>query len=273
VFIGTPKGQNHFADRWEVAQSDKDWFSLILKASQTGILPEYELADARKEMTPEQYAAEYECSFFGAIQGSYYGREVELLDNSDCITDLIGAEPGVSVNCAWDVGGTTALWMFQCIGHEVRVIDYIEGHNVGVDWYVNKMRERPYVYGKHILPRDAGDEKEIVGISWVDALAKLGVHDVHVLPAQKSIDNGINTARLLLQRCRFVKGKTLDGVVALRNYRREYDDKRKNFRDHPLHDWASHGADAWRHLALGINSIGQAASWSKPINYGRRTVI
>lgn len=273
VFIGTPKGQNHFAELWDAAQGNQDWYSAQLKASQTGILAESELYDARKHMTPEQYAAEYECSFYGSIQGSYYGREIELLENNDCITDMIGCEPGVAVNTAWDVGGTTAIWMFQCIGHEIRVVDYLEGHNVGVDWYVSKMRERPYVYGKHILPSDADDEKEIVGISWVDALAKLGIHDVHVLRKQQSIDNGINAARLLLQRCRFVKSKTLDGVSALRNYRREYDDKRKNFRDHPLHDWASHGSDCFRYLALGIDAVGQGAAWSKPINYRNRGII
>lgn len=271
TFIGTPRGQNHFATVWDEAQNNTEWFRLMLKASETGVLAESELADARKHMTPEQYAAEYECSFFGAVTGAYYGRELEWLEKEGQI-GAFGWEPDHAVHTAWDVGGTTAIWFFQSIDSRPRVIDYLEAHNMSAGWYAGKLREKPYNYGTFIVPSDADDEKEIVGISWVDALAKMDFHNFHVLPKQQSIDNGINTARVLLQKCSFDKVKAADGIKAMRNYRREWDDKRKTFRDNPLHDWSSHGADGFRHLALGFNAVGQAGSWSTPLPYHNKWI-
>lgn len=272
TFIGTPRGQNHFATIWDDAQNNPEWFKLMLKASQTVILPETELVDARRQMTAEQYAAEYECSFYGAVIGSYYGREIEWLEAQSYISAAVNWEPDTAVHTAWDVGGTTAIWFFQIIDGLIRIIEYLEGHNQSAGWYASKLRERPYNYGTHIVPSDANDEKEIVGISWVDSLAKMDMHNFHILPKQTSIDNGINAARMMLSKCRFAKEKTADGTKALRNYRREWDDKRKTFRDHPLHDWSSHAADAFRHLALGHKSVGNP-SWSAPLNYPEAKVI
>lgn len=266
TFIGTPKGQNHFFDLWNEAQASDDWFKFLHKASQTGMLDAEELADARKQMSPEQYAAEYECSFYGSVVGSYYGQEIKWLEDQG----YIGAypwEPNTAVNTAWDVGGTTAIWFFQKVDGLIRIIDFLEGHNQSAAWYVNKIRERPYTYGTHILPWDADTEKEIIAISWKDTLAKLGLHNTHLLPQQAAKNNGINTSKLLLPKCRFNEATTKEGLKALRNYRREWDDKRKVFKEHPLHDWSSHTADSFIHLSLGEPSCGTSEMWGKKIEY------
>lgn len=273
TFIGTPRGDNHFRDMWDQAQLDDAWFKLMLKASQTGILDEQELSDARKSMTPEQYAAEYECSFYGSVIGAYYGAELDTLEGNGGI-GTFGHLPQLAVNTAWDVGNTTAIWLYQNDGSEVRVIDYIEGLNQRPDYYVRELKNRPYTYGTHILPSDATDEKEIVAISWKTALEGLQLPGTYtVLPKQRSIDDGINTARFLVPRCRFNKTTTTAGVTGLRNYRREWDDKRKTFRDVPRHDWASHPADGFRHLALGNNQSIASSNWSKPITYKTQWVV
>ena len=59
----------------------------------------------------------------------------------------------------------------------------------------------------------------------------------------------------------------------MRNYRREYDDKRKVFRDAPLHDWSSHYADAMRYAANGMDTLTSAAAWSKPLRYETRHLV
>jgi phage terminase large subunit len=69
------------------------------------------------------------------------------------------------------------------------------------------------------------------------------------VPAQR-VEDGINAARLMLPLTWFDAEKCERGINALRNYRRHWDDKHKAFRDRPLHDWASHGCDAFRYLAL-----------------------
>jgi hypothetical protein len=74
VFIGTPKGRNAFFSLWRRAQSEANWFSLMLKASDTALIPADELELARRDLTEEQYAQEFECSFEAAVVGAYYGK-------------------------------------------------------------------------------------------------------------------------------------------------------------------------------------------------------
>jgi hypothetical protein len=259
---------------WETAINDPEWFSLKLKASQTGILDEYELASARTQMTAEQYAAEYECSFAGSIVGAYYGPELERLE-AEGKMDGVGWDPAHKVSTAWDVGNTTAIWFFQEVRGEIRIIDYLEGLNEQPSWYVEQLKnKRRYAYDVHIMPDDATRGKEIIGLSWEQSLEQVGITGTYILPAQTSVDAGINAAKVLMMRCSFHGENTKHGVQALRNYRRKWDDRRKTFHDTALHDWSSHGADAFRYLAIGINSMGgHRKNWTQPIKYNTNWVI
>ena len=262
VFIGTPKGRNHFSEIWEQSRSEETWFSLMLKASETGLLPQSELDDAKRAMTPDQFEQEYECSFQAAVVGAYYAREMREVDNSNRITS-VPYEPRVPVHTAWDLGmgDSTAIWFVQVVGFEIRIIDYLENSGVGLDWYAARLREKPYGYGEHILPHDAEVKELGTGKSRVEVLRSLGVAP-RVLGQQK-VEDGINAVRSILPRCYFDTQKTGRGVEALRQYRKEWDDKRKVFHDRPLHDWTSHASDAFRYLALGLPEKAK----SKKINY------
>jgi len=241
IFVGTPKGRNHFSDLWDRASQDRDWFTLMLKASETGLIAGDELADARKSMSEDQYAAEYECSFQAAVIGSYYGREMQSAEVDKRIGN-VGWEPKVQVHTAWDlgIGDSTAIWFAQFSGREVRIIDYLENSGVGLDWYARELRDRPYVYGEHILPHDAEVKELGTGVSRIETLNSLGIRNTRVIPAQ-NVEDGINAVRLLLPTCWFDAVKCERGINALRNYRREFDDKLKAFKSRPLHDWSSHG--------------------------------
>lgn len=269
VFIGTPMGRNAFCELYEAARDGRaglDWFAAMHKASETGIIRPAELEAARATMSEDQYAQEFECSFEAAIIGSYYARLLAAAEADRRIAN-VPWEPKVPVHTAWDLGTrhATAIWFCQQVAHEVRLIDYYEASGVGLDHYAKLLREKPYVYGEHILPHDAEMKELGTGTTRVETLTGLGIRP-RVLPAGK-VDDGINAARLLLPRCWFDKVKCARGLEALRQYRREYNDKRKAFKSHPLDDWAADPADAFRYLAVGLRPD---APKLKPVEYPKQ---
>lgn len=267
VFIGTPKGRNAFWEVYDRASKDDAWYHAMHKASETGIIPPPELELARKDMTADQYDQEYECSFQAAIQGAYFGREMVAAEQAKRIIPNIPWEPSIPVHTAWDlgIGDSTVIWFCQIVGLEYRLIDYVENNGVGLDWYARELRSRPYVYGEHLLPHDANVKELGSGKSRVETLETLGVRP-RVLPAQ-TVEDGINAARLLLPQCWFDATKCARGIEALRQYRNDWDDKLKVFKNRPLHDWTSHAADAFRYLALGKPKNPSKTGFNRKITY------
>lgn len=251
AFIGTPKGQNGFYDIAEKAKVEPDWFHLELKASQTGVLPQHELDAAQRDMTPDQYAQEYECSFDAAIQGAYYAK---LLNEAQKRITRVPHDPALKVITAWDlgIGDSTAIWFCQQLGQEIRIIDHYEASGEALPHYAKYLQSLPYVYDDHLLPHDAEARELGTGKTRVETLASLGIKG-RVVPVQ-SIEDGINAVRMLIPRCWFDSENCKLGLEALKQYRTEFDDKRKVFRDRPLHDWTSHSADAFRILAQGLRA-------------------
>jgi hypothetical protein len=252
VFIGTPKGRNHFAEIWAQAQDKPDeWYSMILKASQTGIVNPGELADARSVMSEDQYNQEFECSFDAAVVGSYYGKLIEKAENEGRIGN-VQWEPQIPVQTWWDLGidDSTAIWFVQVLGREIRVIDYYENSGVGLEHYAKVLKERDYVYGQHMLPHDVQVHELSTGKSRFAFLAGLGIRGTVV--RKHAVEDGINSVRSILPRCWFDRTKCARGIEALRQYRQDWDDKLKAFKGRPLHDWSSHAADAARYGAFSL---------------------
>lgn len=273
VFIGTPKGRNSFyeimygSEQWPGAIKDDDWFALTLKASETKLVADEELADARKVMTPEQYEQEYECSFDAAIIGAYYGREIADIERAKRIRPAPW-EPSLPVYTAWDLGldDATAIWFVQAAGGEIRVIDYYEANNTSLTEIARVLRnDKPYMYGEHYLPHDAEIRELMTAKSRKESLEALGLHPITIAKRQ-NVEEGINAVRQMLPKCVFDEAKCARGIEALKQYRREWDDKRKTFKTTPYHDWTSHGADAFRYLAMTFAP--KAAP--KPISYPKR---
>lgn len=258
IFIGTPKGQNHFHDIYQLARKDPSWFTAIYRASETKIIAEGELDAARKEMSEEEFEQEYECSFSAALIGAYYGKQMEAAEKAGRITS-VPHDPAVPVDTFWDlgIGDTTAIWFLQQVGRELHLIDYVEMSGVGLDWYTNTLKKKSqtdgYVYRELYLPHDAGARELGTGKTRVETLRKYWGQGVsmRVLPRQK-VEDGINAVRLVLPMCWFDEKRCERGISALKNYQRAWDPKNKIFQDKPKHDWSSHGADAFRQLGLGI---------------------
>jgi len=259
IFLGTPAGHNHFFDLLEQARSETDngsdqWYWKIVKASESELVKEAELDAARVQMTPEQYEQEYECSFTAAIIGAYYGKLLAEADEDNRIT-RVPYDPAYPVHTAWDLGvnDSTAIWFAQIFrGGAVNVIDYYENGGVGLDHYADVINKKDYTYGDHLAPHDIEVRELGSGKSRLETAASLGLR-FKVIPKMKVAD-GINAARMLLPKCYFDRDRCVTGVEMLRQYRQEWDERRKMFRDHPRHDFTSHAADAFRYLAVGLEN-------------------
>lgn len=271
VFIGTPKGKNTFHKLWVGADGDEGWLRVSLKASETALLDDAELIDARKMMSEDEYEQEYECSFEAAVKGAYYGKEMNDAEGADpARITSVPYDPRIPVHTAWDLGmaDSTVIWFVQMVRGETRFIDVLKGEGVGLDWYVKELQKRDYVWGNHYLPHDVEVRELGTGKSRKEMLGELGVKNIHVVPALPVAD-GIQSVRMLLPTAWFDKAKCKDGIEALRMYRRDYDDKRQEFRLTPFHDWTSHYADAARYFAVGH----QEEVASKKISYPKRSIV
>jgi hypothetical protein len=266
IWIGTPNGHNEFYRVFERSKTEPGWLSMLLKASQTSILPPKELEDARRDLTPEQYAREYECSFEAAVMGSYYGKDFEDAEAAKRIGS-VPYDKATDVITAWDlgIGDSTSIWFAQQVGQEIHLIDYVEHSGVGLDWYVRELKSKPYVYGDHLFPHDVEARELGTGKSRREVLETLGIK-VTMAP-KLGVDDGINAVRNILNRCWFDKVNTARGVEALKQYRRDWDDRGKTFRPKPLHDWTSHAADAFRILATGLKSTSKPQWTDQIINF------
>jgi phage terminase large subunit len=253
VFMMTPRGRNHAWKLYEIARSRPDWFAQLLTVDETKAIAPDIVADERASgMSEDMVAQEYYCSFDAALPGAYYGKLLRAADTEQRIGRVPWA-PDAVVHTAWDlgIGDCTAIWFAQVVGHETRLIDYYESFGVGLDHYAKILREKPYVYGEHILPHDAQVADLSTGRSRLQTLATLGIAG-RVLPREPNIEDGINAVRNLLPRCWFDAEKCGRGIEALRQYRCDYDAERKIYSARPRHDWTSHAADAFRYLARGL---------------------
>jgi hypothetical protein len=255
VFIGTPKGHNAFYDVFSNAEKQENWFVRVLRASQTKLIADAELKDAFGSMTPDQYLQEFECSFEAAIVGAYFGKEMRNLTDESRITN-VEYDPMFPCHTAWDLGYSddTAIFWFQAVHGEIRVLDYHSSNGENIDYYTNliksKEREYGYKYGTHWLPHDARAKTlSSGGKSVIEQIAtKIPIETLKIVP-NLSLQDGIQASRMALQRAWF-DTKCQEGIECLRQYQREYDEDKKVFRDKPRHDWTSHGADAWRYLSI-----------------------
>lgn len=252
LFIGTPKGQNHFFELYEMAKRTDGWEAFMFKASETGIIPKAELEMNKAVMSESEYAQEFECSFAAALVGAYYGKEMEWLLANNRISP-VPMDVSLPVWTAWDLGidDTTAIWFIQQHGREIRVIDYLETSGAGLDYFVKELKNKDYSYEGHFLPHDVKVRELSDGKSRLEKLQSLGLRNIKVVP-RLAVADGIEAARTLLKKCWFDVDKCERGVKALRNYERKWDSRNQVFQQTPLHNWASHGADAWRTLAVGF---------------------
>lgn len=261
LFLGTPNGKNQFYDiaqhaKVREAAGDPEWFYREYKASQTRLLDPAYLAQARSMMTDDEYAQEFECSFEAAVKGAIYSKELEAARSEQRI-GIVPRDQVLKVDTYWDLGfggqgDATAIWFVQRLrSQEIRIIDYYEAQGEGLPHYALMLRERGYIYGEHWAPHDIVVQ-ESTGKTRIETARNLGI-TFRIAP-DVSVEDGLHSARMIFPRCRFDAVKCKAGLDALMHYRRDYNQRINEFKASPVHDWASHGADAFRYLAVSVQA-------------------
>lgn len=262
VAIGTPAGHNAFFTLFDYAMHNQNWFAKSYKASETNIVAKEELEEAKQLMPPEIYEAEFECSFDSAGIGSIYGKSLQLAEDQDRVTK-VPYDTKVKVSTFWDLGmaDKTAIWFVQQIGSALHLIDYEEDSGESLEYYAGMLQDKGYIYDTHYFPHDANVREIGTGVSRIETAQSLGL--VTAIVPKLSIEDGINAVRMILSRCWFDHENTKSGLDALRQYRWSTTEKGE-VKNRPVHDWTSHSSDAFRYLAVGLNT---STNWSTEINY------
>lgn len=254
---------------WRKYKTSLNWFTIVLKASETGVLDREEIDEMIDDMTPEEVDQELECSFTAAILGSYYGHLLNRARDEGRITK-VPYNPKYPVDTYWDLGlnDKTGIWFVQKIGQRaIHYIDYLETNNKNIEElksiidakanYAGARTEvapgefyvgRGFKYGRHVWPHDGAARDLSTGVSRQETARKLGLY-VEIQTRQGLLD-GIDASRTRLKMAYFDEEHCARGLECVYNYQREYDEKIMSFKNKPKHDWSSHGADGFRYSSL-----------------------
>lgn len=268
AFITTPRGKNHAYKMLQGAKHDERWFTEVLGADKTGVFTRAQLEAEKRELIREHgliigealFEQEYMCNFDAAIRGAYYTAELKQAREEGRIVASLPIER-MPVHTAWDlgIGDDTAIWFFQEIGRDIRLVHYYASHGVGLDHYVEYMetwRQAHHVpaWGDVIWPHDGAARELGTGLTRQETMARL-MGKTPRINSQERVDDGINAVRRIFPRLWIDESMCGDGLEAIAQYRREFDEKNNAFYPRPVHDWTSHPADALRTLAMGLRSV------------------
>lgn len=258
AFITTPRGRNHAYNMYNEAMRNKDrWFAELSPVSATNALSQEQIDAALsdyiglygdEDLAQAQIDQEYHCSFNAAILGAFYAKQMLAVRTEGRIDDI---QPliGRPVHTAWDLGkvDSTAIWWFQVVGSQVFILDFYMSHGADIEHYAEVCLSKPWTRGIDYVPHDARQQIWGMKRGRVEQMRDYGLKPV-VLPQNKVLD-GIAAARKTLPLCVF-HPRTNNGIEALEQYRREWDEDARTFGMNPVHDWTSHAADAFRYLAM-----------------------
>lgn len=237
-FVITPP-PNAYVEK--VNYSDNPWFPPELEKERKHMM--------ETDFDLYQHIWEGEC--LTSHKGAYYQDQMRVARTEGRITH-VPWEPTLMTQTWWDLGmkDSTAIWFTQTAGREIRFIDYEEHSGEGLPFYAKLLQEKPYIYDAHNGPHDLAVRELGSGRSRIEIARELGIHFHKV--RNIGIQDGIEAARSLFPRCWFDQEKCRLGIDALASYHKEYDEINQVYKQRPVHDWSSHGADAFRYFAVGF---------------------
>jgi len=262
LFIFTPKGKNHSYKLFQVAkQHPETWFSQALTVDDTRrdakgeegnpCVPPEEIEQMRQQGVAEEIIQqEYYVSDDGFLRGTIFGDLITSARKDGRIT-RVPYNTSYPVGTCWDIGRTdsTAIWFYQRIGQQICFIDYLEDSRKGADEYAKKLREKPYIITKLILPHDARVKGFTASHSTEEYFQRVfrGV----TVAERTSVQSGVDMTRRMFSRFVFDESKCGRGIECLENYRRKWDEEKHDYSGEPIHSEFSHGADAMRTGVVG----------------------
>lgn len=269
IFAGTIKGKDQLYKTYQSAKDSPDWYavwqdidvSLATEAGPTiSALRRAMDDDLRlvKEgvMTQAEFDQEWYLSPEAAIKGAFYVDHMSAAKKEGRIT-RVPYDPAIPVETDWDLGmdDLLSVWFSQSLrSGEVRLIDYYETADKGIPQVAAELREKPYAYGTHWAPHDISVRELGTGKSRLEVAREHGIvfKVTPRLHGEKGfeVSEGIKAVRMLLPRCYFDEVKCARGLESLRHYKSSFNQQLDQFTGTPVHNWASHGADAFRGLAV-----------------------
>lgn len=254
IINSTPRGKNHLWHLYKLAQELPNWIVIKQKTSEIGHIPADVLEEERRQMDAGLFEQEYETSFERGISGAYYGEYLDRLRLKGQITH-VPYEPGIEVHVAFDIGvhDATTLIFFQVVGAGavIRIIDAYSNNNLGLDHYVNYIKNKDYVIGKYFAPHDIKVREWGGGaVSRFEMARQMGVH-FELVPSVSVMD-GIEMVWRNFSKFWIDESNCRSLIDALENYRKEWDDKRQMYTNKPVRSWASHYADCLRYVCLSL---------------------
>ncbi len=265
IFIYTPRGLNHGYKLYDMAQQTPGWFAQILTVNETfrenglPIVTPAQIEEIRASGTPEEMIQqEFYCNFEAPLVGAYYAAQMRdcLKKDENGISRIrnVNWVPSLPVNTAWDLGydDATTIWFWQQIGQEFHIIDYYENSGEGLAHYAKVLQNKGYTYGRHKAPHDIEVVELGPNLSRKESAAQFGIR-FDTVPRHDVLD-GIEAVRTLLPQCYFDRVKTANGIESLKSYTKAWNDKMQVYSENPQHNWASHGADAFRTLAWSLKN-------------------
>ena len=258
IFNFTPRWDNHAKELLDMAKESDKWLVSIQTVNDTKSIPDEVLQEERREIIQKNWSdaifqQEYYCSFDAWIQGNYYAEILSMLEKNNQRT-VVPYDPALDVFTVWDLGinDSTAIRFRQRIGKEIRIIDHYENNWEWLSHYVGILREKGYRYWTMWLPHDAQARSVQTWKTVEEKMYEYWFQDIQIVPRLSVLD-WINSARAILPYCYFDKDKTEWWWKCLKNYHKEFDDKRTAYK-WPEHDWSSHSSDAFRYLAV-VNEL------------------
>jgi len=198
---------------------------------------------------PHNYANIWEGAPRSSAQGSIYEQEMAALYAKARVCE-VAVDAALPVHTVWDLGFSdeTAIVFVQKTQTALHIVDYVEEKRRTLEWFARALHEKQYAYGTHWLPHDGARSSLQTGITPVQMLRQLGHKRVLSLK-RGNVEDGIRAARSLFAHCFFDRQRCAPLLAALKTYRRSELRERATTAPRPIHDRASHGADAWRYLA------------------------
>ncbi|MDX3926748.1 MAG: hypothetical protein QHC90_13215 [Shinella sp.] len=262
AFITTPRGNNHAKTMYDRAKGNDSWFSELLSIEDTKALSESDLAEALQEYQDMHgidlgraiFEQEYLCSFAGAMVGAYWGAEMANAERQGRIRPL-AIDPAYPVHTAWDLGkaANNPIWCFQVIRGVPHIVDFYRPESDDLEQWCQWLKDRGYD-GNDYVPHDAMHTEWGSGRTRIEILRQLKRKPERV--AKVSVADGLTAGRETIKAALFHRDedergvRTGLGIDGLKNYRREWDDDLKAFRENPVKDWAEHIGSAFRYLGL-----------------------
>lgn len=238
----------------KVNWDDNPWFPDVL----------YQEMQALKERDHNAWLNVWEGQCRSAVDGAIFARELAAAD-ADGRIGRVAYDPSKPVDCVWDLGwaDSTAVWFYQQFPGEMRFLKYMEASQRTVSWFLSERQKFGYVIGIDWMPHDAENKLLAANGRSIEDIARSSGCNVRIVP-RTNVTDSINAARTLFPTCWFDRDGCADGLQALRHYRFEVDPDTKQFSKQPLHDWASHGSDAFRMMALAASKPRRQV---KQVNY------